>query len=88
MLNLKHDYFIDSDGNCLKLCKRAVRHDDEANTDREVVTLVGYYTDLSTSIKSYTRHVVNEHICNNDTTLDLVLDLLNELDEEVQGYGA
>lgn len=36
MLNLKHNYFIDSDGNCLKLCKRAVRHDDEANTDREV----------------------------------------------------
>ena len=36
MLNLKHNYFIDSDGNCLKLCKRAVRHDDEANTDRFV----------------------------------------------------
>lgn len=88
MLNLKHNYFIDSDGNCLKLCKRAVRHDDEANTDREVVTLVGYHTDLSTALKSYTRSVVNEHICNNDTTLDLVLDLLNELDEEVQGYGA
>lgn len=88
MLNLKHNYFIDSDGNCLKLCKRAERHDDEANTDREVVTLVGYHTDLSTALKSYTRHVVNEHICNNDTTLDLVLDLLNELDEEVQGYGA
>lgn len=33
MLNLKHNYFIDSDGNCLKLCKRAVRHDDEANTN-------------------------------------------------------
>lgn len=88
MLNLKHNYFIDSDGNCLKLCKRAVRHDDEANTDREVVTLVDYHTDLSTALKSYTRHVVNEHICNNDTTLNLVLDLLNELDEEVQGYGA
>lgn len=88
MLNLKHNYFIDSDGGCLKLCKRAVRHDYEANTDREVVTLVGYHTDLSTALKSYTRHVVNEHICNNDTTLDLVLDLLNELDEEVQGYGA
>lgn len=88
MLNLKHNYFIDSDGNCLKLCKRAVRRDDEANTDREVVTLIGYHTDLSTALKSYTRHVVNEHICNNDTTLDLVLDLLNELDEEVQGYGA
>lgn len=88
MLNLKHNYFIDSDGNCLKLCKRAVRHDDEANTDREVVTLIGYHTDLSTALKSYTRQVVNEHICNNDTTLDLVLDLLNELDEEVQGYGA
>ena len=88
MLNLKHNYFIDSDGNCLKLCKRAVRHDDEENTDREVVTLIGYHTDLSTALKSYTRQVVNEHICNNDTTLDLVLDLLNELDEEVQGYGA
>lgn len=88
MLNLKHNYFIGSDGNCLKLCKRAVRHDDEANTDREVVTLVGYHTDLSTALKSYTRHVVNEHICDNDTTLDLVLDLLNELNEEVQGYGA
>lgn len=88
MLNLKHNYFIDSDGNCLKLCKRAVRHDDEAYTDREVVTLIGYHTDLSTALKSYTRHVVNEHICDNDTTLDLVLDLLNELDEEVQGYGA
>lgn len=88
MLNLKHNYFIDSDGNCLKLCKRAVRHDDGANTDREVVTLIGYHTDLSTALKSYTRHAVNEHICNNDTTLDLVLDLLNELDEEVQGYGA
>lgn len=88
MLNLKHDYFIDSDGNCLKLCKRAVRHDDEANTDREVVTLVGYHTDLSTALKSYTRHVINEHICNNDTTLRQVLNLLNELDEEVQGYGA
>lgn len=88
MLNLKHNYFIDSDGNCLKLCKRAVRHDDEANTDREVVTLIGYHTDLSTALRSYTRSVVNEHICNNDTTLDLVLDLLNELDEEVQGYGA
>lgn len=83
MLNLKHNYFIDSDGNCLKLCKRAVRHDDEANTDREVVTLIGYHTDLSTALRSYTRSVVNEHICNNDTTLDLVLDLLNELDEEV-----
>lgn len=44
MLNLKHNYFIDSDGNCLKLCKRTVRHDDEANTDREVVTLIGYHT--------------------------------------------
>ena len=88
MVNLKHNYFIDSDGNCLKLCKRAVRHDDEANTDREVVTLIGYHTDLSTALRSYTRSVVNEHICNNDTTLDLVLDLLNELDEEVQGYGA
>lgn len=88
MLNLKHDYFINSDGNCLKLCKRAVRHDDETNTDREVVTLIGYHTDLSTALRSYTRHVVNEHICNNDTTLNLVLDLLNELDEEVQGYGA
>lgn len=52
MLNLKHDYFIDSDGNCLKLCKRAVRHDDEANTDREVVTLIGYHTDLSTALNS------------------------------------
>lgn len=88
MLNLKHDYFIDSDGNCLKLCKIAVRHDDEANTDREVVTLIGYHTDLSTALKSYTRHVVNEYIKDNDTTLSLVLDLLNELDEEVQGYGA
>lgn len=88
MLQLKHNYFIDSDGNCLKLCKRAVRHDDEANTDREVVTLVGYYTELTMALKSYTRHVVNEHIRDNDTTLDLVLDLLNELDDEVQGYGA
>lgn len=88
MLNLKHDYFIDSDGSCLKLCKRYVRYDDEANTDREVVTLIGYHTDLSTALRSYTRHVVNEHIQNNDTTLSLVLDLLNELDEEVQGYGA
>lgn len=88
MLNLKHNYFIDSDGNCLKLCKRAVRHDDEANTDREVVTLIGYHTDLSTALRSYTRSVVNGHIRDNDTTLDLVLDLLNELDEEVQGYGA
>lgn len=88
MLQLKHNYFIDSDGSCLKLCKRAVRHDDEANTDREVVSLVGYHTDLSTALKSYTRSVVNEHIRDNDTTLDLVLDLLNELDDEVQGYGA
>lgn len=88
MLQLKHNYFIDSDGNCLKLCKRAVRHDDEANTDREVVTLVGYYTELTMALKSYTRHVVNEHIRDNDTTLDLVLDLLNEPDDEVQGYGA
>lgn len=88
MLQLKHNYFIDSDGNCLKLCKRAVRHDDEANTDREVVTLIGYHTDLSTALKSYTRSVVNEHIRDNDTTLSLVLDLLNELNEEVQGYGA
>lgn len=88
MLQLKHNYFIDSDGNCLKLCKRAVRHDDEANTDIEVVTLVGYYTELTMALKSYTRHVVNEHIRDNDTTLDLVLDLLNELDDEVQGYGA
>ena len=88
MLNLKHNYFIDSDGNWLKLCKTAVRHDDEANTDREVVTLIGYHTGLSTALRSYTRHVVNEHIRDNDTTLDLVLDLLNELDEEVQGYGA
>lgn len=88
MLQLKHNYFIDSDGNCLKLCKRAVRHDDEANTDREVVTLVGYYTELTMALKSYTRHVVNDHIKDNDTTLSLVLDLLNELDEEVKGYGA
>lgn len=88
MLNLKHNYFIDSDGNCLKLCKRAVRHDDEANTDSEVVTLIGYHTDLSTALRSYTRHVVNEHIKDNDTTLRQVLDLLNELDEEVQAYGA
>ena len=88
MLQLKHNYFIDSDGNCLKLCKRAVRHDDEANTDREVVSLVGYYTELTMALKSYTRHVVNDHIKDNDTTLSLVLDLLNELDEEVQGYGA
>lgn len=88
MLQLKHNYFIDSDGNCLKLCKRAVRHDDEANTDREVVTLIGYHTDLSTALRSYIRSVVNEHIRDNDTTLSLVLDLLNELDEEVQGYGA
>ena len=88
MLNLKHNYFIDSDGNCLKLCKRAVRHDDEANTDREVVTLIGYHTDLSTALRSYTRHVVNEHIKDNDTTLRQVLDLLNDLDEEVQAYGA
>lgn len=85
MLNLKHNYFIDSDGSCLKLCKRAIRHDDEANTDREVVTLIGYHTDLSTALRSYTRSVVNEHIRDNDTTLDLVLDLLNELNEEVQG---
>lgn len=70
MLQLKHNYFIDSDGSCLKLCKRAVRHDDEANTDREVVSLVGYHTDLSTALRSYIRSVVNE------------------LDEEVQGYGA
>lgn len=88
MLQLKHNYFIDSDGNCLKLCKRAVRHDDEANTDREVVSLIGYHTDLSTALRSYIRSVVNEHIRDNDTTLDLVLDLLNELDEEVQGHGA
>lgn len=88
MLQLKHNYFIDSDGNCLKLCKRAVRHDDEANTDREVVSLIGYHTDLSTALKSYTRSVVNDHIKDNDTTLSLVLDLLNELNEEVQGYGA
>lgn len=88
MLQLKHNYFIDSDGGCLKLCKRAVRHDDEANTDREIVTLVGYYTELTMALKSYTRHVVNEYIKNNDTTLSLVLDLLNELDGEVQGYGA
>lgn len=88
MLQLKHNYFIDSDGNCLKLCKRAVRYDDEANTDREIVTFVGYYTELTMALKSYTRHVVNEHIRDNDTTLDLVLDLLNELDEEVKGYGA
>lgn len=88
MLQLKHNYFIDSDGSCLKLCKRAVRHDDEANTDREVVSLVGYHTDLSTALRSYIRSVVNEHIKDNDMTLSLVLDLLNELDEEVQGYGA
>lgn len=88
MLQLKHNYFIDSDGNCLKLCKRAVRHDDEANTDREVVSLIGYHTDLSTALRSYIRSVVNDHIKDNDTTLSLVLDLLNELDEEVQGYGA
>lgn len=88
MLQLKHDYFIDSDGSCLKLCMRLVKHDDETNTDREVVTLIGYHTDLSTALKSYTRHVVNDHIKDNDTTLSLVLDLLNELDEEVQGYGA
>lgn len=88
MLQLKHDYFIDSDGSCLKLCMRLVKHDDETNTDREVVTLIGYHTDLSTALKSYTRHVVNEHIKDNDTTLRQVLDLLNDLDEEVQAYGA
>ena len=88
MLQLKHDYFIDSDGSSLKLCKRLVKHDDETNTDREVVTLIGYHTDLSTALKSYTRHVVNEHIKDNDTTLRQVLDLLNDLDEEVQAYGA
>lgn len=88
MLQLKHNYFIDSDGSCLKLCMRAVRHDDEANTDKEVVTLVGYHTDLSTALRSYIRSVVNDHIKDNDTTLSLVLDLLNELNEEVQGYGA
>lgn len=88
MLNLKHNYFIDSDGNCLKLCKRAVRHDDEANTTKVVVTPIGYYSDLSMALKSYTRHVVNAHIKDNDITLRQVLDLLNELDEEVQGYGA
>lgn len=88
MLQLKHNYFIDSDGSCLKLCMRAVRHDDEANTDKEVVTLVGYHTDLSTALRSYIRSVVNDHIKDNDTTLSLVLDLLNELNEEVKGYGA
>lgn len=88
MLNLKHDYYIDSDGSCLKLCKRYVRYDDKTNTTKVVVTPIGYYTDLSMALKSYTRSVVNEHIRDNDTTLDLVLDLLNELDEEVQGYGA
>lgn len=88
MLNLKHDYFIDSDGSFLKLCKRLVRYDDETNTTKVVVTPIGYHSDLSTALNSYTRHVVNEHIKDNDTTLSLVLDLLNELDEEVQGYGA
>ena len=88
MLQLKHNYFIDSDGSCLKLCKRLVRYDDKTNTTKVVLTLIGYHTDLSTALKSYVRHVVNEHIKDNDTTLSLVLDLLNELDEEVQGYGA
>lgn len=88
MLNLKHDYFINSDGSCLKLCMRRVRYDDKTNTTRVVVTPLGYHTDLSTALKSYTRHVVNEHIKDNDTTLRQVLDLLNELDAEVQGYGA
>lgn len=85
MLQLKHDYFIDSDGSCLKLCRRVARHDDETNTTRVVVTPIGYHTDLSTALKSYTRHVVNAHIKDNDITLRQVLDLLNELDEEVQG---
>ena len=88
MLQLKHDYFIDSDGSCLKLCMRLVRYNHETNTTKVVVTPIGYYTDLSTALKSYTRRVVNEHIKDNDTTLKQVLDLLNELDEEVQGYGA
>lgn len=88
MLNLKHNYFIDSNGNCLKLCKRAIRHDYETNTTKVVVTPIGYHSDLSTALKSYTRHVVNAHIKDNDMTLRQVLNLLNELDEEVQGYGA
>lgn len=88
MLQLKHDYFIDSDGSCLKLCKRYVRYDYETNTTKVVVTPIGYHSDLSTALKSYTRHVVNEHIKDNDMTLRQVLNLLNELDEEVQGYGA
>lgn len=88
MLNLKHNYFIDSDGSCLKLCMRLVRYDDKTNTTKVVVTPIGYYSDLSTALKSYTRHVVNEHIKDNDVTLRQVLNLLNKLDEEVQGYGA
>lgn len=88
MLQLKHNYFIDSDGSCLKLCKKSVKHDDETNTDKETISIAGYYMDLADTLKGYTRSVVNEHIRDNDTTLDLVLDLLNELDEEVQGYGA
>lgn len=86
MLRLNNNYLIDSDGSCLKLCKRAVKHDDETNTDMVVISVIGYHTDLSTALKSYTRRVVNEHIKDNDTTLSLVLDLLNELDEEVQAY--
>ena len=88
MLQLKRDYFIDSDGSCLKLCMRRVRYDDKANTTKVVVTPIGYYTDLSMALKSYTRNVVNEHIKDNDTTLRQVLDLLNELDEEVQAYAS
>lgn len=88
MLNLKHDYFIDSDGSCLKLCKRYVRYDYETNTTNVVVTPIGYHSNLSMALKSYTRHVVNEYIKDNDMTLRQVLNLLNELDEEVQGYGA
>ena len=88
MLNLKHDYYIDSDGSCLKLCMRAVRHDDKTNTTKVVVTPISYHSDLSTALKSYTQRVVNEHIKDNNTTLRQVLDLLNELDEEVQAYAS
>lgn len=88
MLQLKHNYFIDSDGSCLKLCKKSVKHDDETNTDKETISIAGYYMDLADTLKGYTRRVTNEYIQDNDCDLKDIKSLLTELKAEVQGYGA
>lgn len=86
MIQLNNNFRIDSDGTqyILRRSKTAVKQ--ETKEEYETLETIGYYGELSQSLKAYCRKVMLDYTKCEAVSLYQVLDKLEELEKEIKAY--